>query len=261
MHLSFPPVSPFVELIQQAEQNPKKLILKDHSSGETATAGQLLHSVSLLRDKLQAAILRSGTYSTKTAVKERFIFILAPPGLQYVVAMLTIFSLDAGMSAQCKNFPLAESNHRAHSKLAIAVRPEDMIHLFRSSNPIALLYAPTLAEKVEAIRELCDESMDEIIPTLPFVEIQTTSSRGSAFTLAPKTELPFPRTGSLFFTSGTSGNQKGVVHSYEALLASARERIETWKLTENDTVLVHKPGNWMGGFFGIIPSLIKGACL
>ena len=102
MHLTFPPVSPFPELIQRAERNPYKIILRDHSTGVTATAGQLLYSVSLLRDKLQAAIRENEIYDTKKDNEDRFIFLIAPPGWYYVVSMLSIFSLGAGMSSQCR---------------------------------------------------------------------------------------------------------------------------------------------------------------
>jgi len=139
-----------------------------------------------------------------------------------------------------------------------------MIRYVKLSNPMALLYAPAFTEKIKAIKALCAEENSEVNPKLPFVEIQTSHPEGLAchtFKTESNSGQPSTQTGSLFFTSGTSGNQKGVVHSYAALLASARERIETWKLTENDVVLNQKPGNWMGGIFGIIPSLMSGACL
>jgi acyl-coenzyme A synthetase/AMP-(fatty) acid ligase len=139
-----------------------------------------------------------------------------------------------------------------------------MTRFFQMSNPLALLYASAFTEKVEAIKALCAEKDRGINPKLPFVEIQTTypdDSGSHIYKSEPSTGSRHGQIGSLFFTSGTSGNQKGVVHSYKALLASARERIGTWKLTENDVVLNQKPGNWIGGIFGIIPSLMSGACL
>ena len=102
MPRSFPPASPFLELIQRNERTPNKIILRDHSSGVEATAGQLLHSVSHFRDKLQAKLLHNGIYDGRNANDDKFIFLIAPPGWDYVVSMLTIFSLGAAMSAQCK---------------------------------------------------------------------------------------------------------------------------------------------------------------
>ena len=148
--------------------------------------------------------------------------------------------------------------------LAIVIRPEEIKSLLKLANPLALLYAPAFSEKIEAIRALCAENNGGVIRRLPYVEITTAYPEGLGsyvYEVDPSTEPELPRPGSLFFTSGTSGNQKGVVHSYQALLASARERIVTWKLTEQDGVLNQKPGNWMGGIFGIIPSLMSGACL
>lgn len=150
------------------------------------------------------------------------------------------------------------------TELAIVIRPDEMKRFFKLANPLALLYAPAFSEKVDAIKALCAEKDSEINSKIPFVEIQTAYPDGllsHTYEVELCAESPSTQTGSLFFTSGTSGNQKGVVHSYQALLASARERIETWKLTENDLVLNQKPANWMGGIFGIIPSLITGACL
>ena len=260
----FPPVSPFLELIQLEERSPNKIILRDHSLGVTATAGQLLHSVSLFRDKLQATLLQNVMYDARNDSEDRLIFLIAPPGLEYVVSMLTIFSLGAGMSAQCKPLLSVGQNHHAYSNLAIVIKPEEIKRFFKLSNPLALLYAPAFTEKVEAIKALCAENDSGVNPKLPFVEIQTAYPDGFAshtYQAEPSTGSRSAQIGSLFFTSGTSGNQKGVIHSYKALLASARERIGTWKLTENDVVLNQKPGNWMGGIFGIIPSLMSGACL
>ena len=264
MQLSFPSVSPFLELIQREEQNPDKIILRDQSSGVTATAGQLLHSVSLLRDRLQATLLQNGMYDAGKASEDRFIFLIAPPGWEYVVSMLTIFSLGAAMSAQCEHLLPPGLSHKLTLNLAIVTRPEEMIRFFELAKPLALLYAPAFTKKVEAIKALCNRSGSRVNPNLPFVEIQTAYPDGMAahaYKVEPSTSPLSTQIGSLFFTSGTSGVQKGVVHSYQSLLASARERIGTWKLTGNDVVLNQKPGNWMGGIFGILPSLISGACL
>jgi malonyl-CoA/methylmalonyl-CoA synthetase len=99
-----PPISPFLELRERAIQSPNKIILRDHSSGVTATAGQLLHSVCLLREKLQRTISQ---YS-EDGSEDKFIFLLASPGWEYVVSMLAIFSVGAAHSPQCKHSLLTE---------------------------------------------------------------------------------------------------------------------------------------------------------
>ncbi|OBT76381.1 hypothetical protein VF21_03597 [Pseudogymnoascus sp. 05NY08] len=150
------------------------------------------------------------------------------------------------------------------SAQSIVVKPEDVLRYFKLAKPLALLYAPALAEKAQAIKVLCASSDSGVNPKLSFVEIQTScldSSTSLEYETSVSTKNLATQNGTLFFTSGTSGNQKGVVHSYQALLASARERIGTWQMTEKDVFLNQKPGNWMGGIFGIIPSLMSGACL
>lgn len=140
-----------------------------------------------------------------------------------------------------------------------------MKRYFKLGRPLALLYAPAFKTTVDAVKVLCTEGDGKINPNIPFLEIEISCIEYEpalrTYTLEPPVQSCLSQTGSLFFTSGTSGVPKGVVHTYQALLASARERIQTWNLTENDVVLNQKPGNWMGGIFGIIPSLISGACL
>jgi len=139
-----------------------------------------------------------------------------------------------------------------------------MKRYIKLSNPLALLYGTAFTEKVEAIKSMCAQEGSGIDQNLAFVEIETTYSddlTSCTFEVDSSIGFSSTQTGSLFFTSGTSGVEKGVVHSHQALLASARERIGTWKLIESDVVLNQKPGNWMGGIFGIIPTLMSGARL
>lgn len=102
MHLVFPPISPFLELVQHAQQIPDKILVRDHYSGRTATAGQLLQSVASLREKLPGARQQNGTSNGDKAHQDEFYYLIAAPGLEYLVSMLTIFSLGGVMSAQCK---------------------------------------------------------------------------------------------------------------------------------------------------------------
>lgn len=101
MEYSFPPISPFLELIEFNQRSPNKVILRDHSLGVTATAGQLLHSVATLREKLRETSLEKRISISNS--DENFIFMIAAPGLEYVVSMLTIFSIGASISPQCKS--------------------------------------------------------------------------------------------------------------------------------------------------------------
>ena len=50
----------------------------------------------------------------------------------------------------------------------------------------------------------------------------------------------------MFFTSGTTGNPKGVVHTHNSLLDRARAGAEFDKLTDHEEVLAYLPPAWIG---------------
>ena len=50
----------------------------------------------------------------------------------------------------------------------------------------------------------------------------------------------------MFFTSGTTGNPKGVVHTHNTLLDRARAGADFDKLTSNEEVLAYLPPAWIG---------------
>ena len=53
-------------------------------------------------------------------------------------------------------------------------------------------------------------------------------------------------TAAMFFTSGTTGNAKGVVHSHDTLIDRARAGASFDKLTAGDEVLAYLPPAWIG---------------
>ena len=66
----------------------------------------------------------------------------------------------------------------------------------------------------------------------------------------------------MFYTSGTTGNPKGVVHTYAALIDRARAGCEMERLTDAEEVLAYLPPAWIGqNIFSYAQALVAGFCV
>jgi long-chain acyl-CoA synthetase len=66
----------------------------------------------------------------------------------------------------------------------------------------------------------------------------------------------------MFFTSGTTGNPKGVVLTHRALIDRARAGAALERLSDSDSVLAYLPPAWIGqNIFSYAQSLVAGYCI
>ena len=66
----------------------------------------------------------------------------------------------------------------------------------------------------------------------------------------------------ILYTSGTTGNPKGVAQTHEALVHTARVLVDFDAFTEKDEVLCYLPMAWVGDFlYSYAQSLVAGFCL
>jgi long-chain acyl-CoA synthetase len=66
----------------------------------------------------------------------------------------------------------------------------------------------------------------------------------------------------MFFTSGTTGVPKGVVHTHGSLLEPARIAAEMEQLGENDVILAYLPPAWIGqNIFSCAQAFVTGYCI
>jgi long-chain acyl-CoA synthetase len=67
---------------------------------------------------------------------------------------------------------------------------------------------------------------------------------------------------SMFHTSGTTGNAKGVIHTHHALITAARTGAEMEGLDASDEVLAYLPMAWIGqSIFSYAQSYVVGFCI
>jgi long-chain acyl-CoA synthetase len=66
----------------------------------------------------------------------------------------------------------------------------------------------------------------------------------------------------MFYTSGTTGHPKGVVHTHESLLVAARMGAEWEKLDDHEEVLAYLPMAWIGqNIFSYAQAYVCGFCV
>jgi long-chain acyl-CoA synthetase len=69
-------------------------------------------------------------------------------------------------------------------------------------------------------------------------------------------------TAAMFFTSGTTGVAKGVVHTHSSLLEPARVAAELENLGEDDVILAYLPPAWIGqNIFSCAQAFVTGYCI
>ena len=69
-------------------------------------------------------------------------------------------------------------------------------------------------------------------------------------------------TAAMFFTSGTTGVPKGVVHTHASLLVPARTAAELEGLGEDDVILAYLPPAWIGqNIFSCAQAFVTGYCI
>jgi len=225
-------------LLQHAQQRPAAPALREKEYGiwQTLSWSDLAAMVEQLAAGLHQAGLRRGDhmvvvganrprlYATMLAVQS--LGAVPIPLYQDAVAAECVFPINNADVA----YAFAEDQEQVDKLLEIRESCPKLGHIYYDDPRGLRNYdEPGLA------------SMDELQALgKAFAAIHTEFFREEVARIAPQDVA------AMFFTSGTTGNPKGVVHTHDTLLNRARAGAEFDHLTSSEEVLAYLPPAWIG---------------
>jgi malonyl-CoA/methylmalonyl-CoA synthetase len=248
----------FVRLLKVA-QEVKGIIFYDASHGVESDYGQFLTDImrtrKLLRESIpdimfdQRRILRG---------EAPYVFLLTDRKYDYTVGALAILSVGGAF------IPLRKLSSEDHScshllkfkmvSTASDAMPEEVQEIIRRSKSRVVLASDTCLSVVGDIRRHGGLHDLQILSSQICVNVHPTLDGGaSSIGIDENARIPAERPSMIFFTSGTSGPPKGVVHT--------RKLFNTFgSMTgPGDVVLHHQNPSWIGGAIPLLRNSLAGA--
>ncbi|KAJ5219193.1 NRPS-like protein biosynthetic cluster [Penicillium cinerascens] len=207
MAISHQPILPddvlFSRLLKIARQRDSEIIVNDCSRGTQFSYRQILDGTVKLKQKLQASLDRS-------TLKNRggfYIALLAPNGYEFIIGVLAVLAIGGVVVPMPTGALPAEASH--------ILQQCDARYLLATSELASL--AAQIKQEFDIPSLIIDSNEDVVAAAdnnLLLVESYTLDS-----TLAVSEETP----SILFFTSGTTGPPKGVLHARKTINKYARQ--------------------------------------
>jgi long-chain acyl-CoA synthetase len=225
-------------LLQHAERRPQAAAMREKEYGiwQTLTWSELGQLVERLACGLHQAGLQRGEhmvivgtnrprlYATMLAVQS--LGAIPVPLYQDAVAAECVFPIT---NAEVR-FALAEDQEQVDKLLEIRQQCPQLTRIwFDDPRGLRNYSEPGLS------------SLDSLVQ-----EGQAFAASNPQFFKAEVHKASPDEVAAMFFTSGTTGNPKGVVHSHRAMLDRARAGAQFDKLTEREEVLAYLPPAWVG---------------
>ena len=225
-------------LLDHARQRPHAAALREKQYGiwQTTTWGQLATLVRHLANGLAAAGLQRGQHLVVVGDNRPRLYasMLAAQALGAVP--IPLYQDAAGAEFA---FPL----NNAEVAFAI-VENQEQVDKLLEIRPQCPLLARIWFDDGRGLRKYDEPGL---------ASLDTLIDAGSAFSLrepgffdAEVAKTTPQDVAAMFFTSGTTGNPKGVVHTHHSLIDRAQAGAAFDKLTEHEEVLAYMPPAWIG---------------
>ncbi len=229
----------FVQLLMQhAKARPDAPAMREKEYGiwQTLSWSQLAVMVEQLAAGLHQAGLRRGEHMVVVGANRRRLY----------ATMLAVQSLGAipvalyqdAVAAECEfpinnaevRFAFAEDQEQVDKLLEVRERAPQLTHIYFDEARGLRKYDQPGLLSMDALQE-AGKAYAQAHP---------------AFFADAIAQVKPDDTAAMFFTSGTTGNPKGVVHSHDTLLNRARAGATFDRLTEHEEVLAYMPVAWIG---------------
>ena len=205
---------PVVDSLKAADQD--KVAIRHVPSGNTYTYGDMLHDVGYWRTKLQEITAAA----TPEASGGHRIAIMGENSYQFAVAFYASLTLPGTLAVPlCTNHTSAEIQYQLdNSQASLIITPE------------------RFANKVEQFHN-ADRQVLTFEAIQPADKTAKAAPAGAARVHEFREDATYEGAGYMLYTSGTSGNPKGVVTPLETFMAQAKALSAAWKINENTNFL------------------------
>lgn len=203
---TFPAHHPVISSIKAA--TPDKVAIRHVPSGNSYTYAQMLYDIGFWREKLQE--LTAGKPGQRVAI-------MGENSYQFAVAFYASLSLPNTLAVPlCTNHTAAEIEYQLEdSKAALVITPErflDKVEQFnRSDRPVFSFEVLQPDSQLSEKKALTEEHTFD--------------------------DSSFENSGYMLYTSGTSGNPKGVVTPLETFMAQSAALTAAWNINESTNFL------------------------
>ena len=225
-------------MIEQAKRLPDAVALRENEYGiwQTLTWSQLAQLVRRLACGLSAAGLRRGQH----------LVVLGENRTRLYASMLAAQSLGAipvPLYQDAAGAELVFPINNAEVAFAV-VEDQEQVDKLLDIRPQCPLLDRIWYDEPRGLRKYSEpglSSLDDLIETGRELDAQQPALYETELARATPHDVA-----AMFFTSGTTGNPKGVVHSHFTLLDRAKAGADFDKLGADEEVLAYMPPAWIG---------------